>query len=211
VKETRVLLIFTAAYMLAGLAAALAFGITEFVFYLAAAPFLVGCIAFIHIKTDVPLSLLTCLTLLGLLHVLGGLVPVPESWPAEGKHLLYNLWIFEDRLKFDQVVHAYGNGIATWLCWHLMRHTIASIGEWKTLEIEAKPIFLIICLFAGVGIGAFNELGEFMTTLMIEENSVGGYENTGFDLVANTVGSVIAVFLIRFKRVEKLAAGPREI
>jgi hypothetical protein len=37
---------------------------------------------------------------------------------------------------------------------------------------------------------------EFIAVLTIEGTNVGGYENTGWDLVANLVGVVIAAFLI---------------
>ena len=38
---------------------------------------------------------------------------------------------------------------------------------------------------AGMGVGAFNEVVEFFTTLVLEDTNVGGYQNTGRDLVAN--------------------------
>lgn len=199
-RETKLLLIFNALYLSGGLAAALMLGITEFLFYLAAAPFLVAGVSWMHVKTVFPMGLLRALSLLGLVHVLGGLITVPDGWPVEGKPYLYNFWILEDRLKYDQVVHAYGNGLATWLCWHIARHSIASAAGRKVFEIEASRPFMLICLFAGVGIGACNELGEFIATRLVEENNVGGYTNTGFDLVYNTLGSVIAVLLLRFKR-----------
>jgi hypothetical protein len=46
-----------------------------------------------------------------------------------------------------------------------------------------------------MGLGALNEVVEFIATLFLETN-VGGYRNTGFDLIYNTVGATIAAFLI---------------
>ena len=40
-----------------------------------------------------------------------------------------------------------------------------------------------------------NEVVEFIATLFLDTN-VGGYRNTGFDLIYNVVGAVIAAFLI---------------
>jgi hypothetical protein len=48
-----------------------------------------------------------------------------------------------------------------------------------------------------MGLGAMNELVEFAATLLVPETNVGGYFNTGWDLVSNLVGVVIAAVLIR--------------
>jgi hypothetical protein len=47
-----------------------------------------------------------------------------------------------------------------------------------------------------MGLGATNEVIEFIATRLMDTN-VGGYENTGWDLVANAVGAGLAVVLIR--------------
>jgi hypothetical protein len=47
-----------------------------------------------------------------------------------------------------------------------------------------------------MGFGAANEVVEFLATRVLPETNVGGYENTGWDLVANTVGSLAAAVLI---------------
>ena len=45
----------------------------------------------------------------------------------------------------------------------------------------------MLCAAAGSGFGALNEVVEFIAVLTIPETNVGGYENTGWDLVANLV------------------------
>jgi hypothetical protein len=55
---------------------------------------------------------------------------------------------------------------------------------------------LVLCAAGGCGFGAFNEVVEFIAVLTIPNTNVGGYENTGWDLVANLVGSVSAAILI---------------
>ena len=56
-----------------------------------------------------------------LLWFMGGLVPAPGSWPtnteAGSGGVLYNLWFIPHKLKYDQVVHAYGFGVTTWIWW----------------------------------------------------------------------------------------------
>ena len=49
---------------------------------------------------------------------------------------------------------------------------------------------------AGLGFGALNEVVEFAATLLVPETNVGGYRNTGWDLVANLFGATAAVSLI---------------
>ena len=66
--------------------------------------------------------------------------------------------------------------------------------------IKLKPTFgmLVICAAAGIGFGALNEVVEFIAVLTIPNTNVGGYENTGWDLVANLCGASVATLVIRF-------------
>ena len=50
---------------------------------------------------------------------------------------------------------------------------------------------MLIAALCGVGLGALNEVVEFIATRIAETN-VGGYVNTGMDLVYNTIGATIA-------------------
>jgi hypothetical protein len=56
---------------------------------------------------------------------------------------------------------------------------------------------LLVCVAAGMGFGALNEMIEFIATHLLPENSIGDYENTGWDLVANFAGALVAAALIR--------------
>ena len=49
----------------------------------------------------------------------------------------------------------------------------------------------------GMGFGALNEMIEFIATLTIPETNVGGYNNTGWDLVFNLIGCALAAIIIR--------------
>ncbi len=113
--------------------------------------------------------------------------------PSAGTtHVLYNWWLVPDYLKYDQVVHAYGFGLVTWICWQGLQRSFAGEG------VEKKPTIglLTICVAAGMGFGAANEIVEFIATLLLPGTNVGGYENTGWDLVANFVGCLIAATMI---------------
>ena len=55
--------------------------------------------------------------------------------------------------------------------------------------------WLIVAGSAALGLGALNEVIEFIATLTMATN-VGGYVNTGWDLVANLVGVVVAMVAV---------------
>ncbi|OGJ55084.1 hypothetical protein A3D11_03350 [Candidatus Peribacteria bacterium RIFCSPHIGHO2_02_FULL_49_16] len=181
---------FTGMYLVIAILAALRLQNWEFVLYI----FVVFAFAFVavalRIKIHLPISMLWALSVWGLLHMAGGLFPVPAGWATDGgKQVLYSLWVFTDLLKYDQLVHAYGFGVATLICWWalklLLRRSVTSGGV------------LLFCVLAGMGLGAFNEMIEFFAVLLLPETNVGGYINTGWDLVFNFLGCVIAAVLIR--------------
>ena len=94
---------------------------------------------------------------------------------------------FTDGIDF--VVHAIGFGTA-------------GIGVWEATRtwLPAAPghrlgTGLIVCLL-GQGVGAFNEVVEFGASHLLAATNVGGYENTGRDLVANLVGTAVAAWLV---------------
>ena len=47
-----------------------------------------------------------------------------------------------------------------------------------------------------MGFGALNEVIEFAATQLLPNTNVGGYVNTGWDLVFNLLGSTIAACMI---------------
>jgi hypothetical protein len=179
---------FTLLYLIAGLKASLTGGNWEFVLYIAVVLGLGLFILAIRRRAGFTTGLLWALSLWGLLHVIGGLVPVPYNWPIAGtKRVFYSWWIIPDLVKYDNPVHAYGMAVATWACWQGLR---------TATGLRAPTAgTLAIAALAGIGLGALNEVVEFIATLFLETN-VGGYRNTGFDLIYNTIGAVIAAYLI---------------
>lgn len=129
----------------------------------------------------------------GLAHLAGGLLPPPAS-SAEDGELLYSWWMVPGRLRYDQVVHAFGFGVVTWFCWQMVRANLRSPDG-----APPRPSIglLGLCVAAGMGFGALNETVEFVTTRFVATTHIGDYENTGWDLVANLVGGLIAAISIR--------------
>lgn len=189
--------IFTAAYIVAAAVGSALQHNREFVFYIAVMLVLIGAVALLHRRVQLTGGLLWALSAWGFLHMAGGLMPVPRHWPYDGEqNVLYSLWLIPHRLKYDQVVHAYGFGATTWVCWHAL-----AMGVLRTHGVVLKPSLgiLTLCAAAGMGFGALNEVVEFAAVLTIPNTNVGGYENTGWDLVANLIGASVAAILLRLR------------
>lgn len=184
------LILFTAAYLVAAAVWIVHVGNYEFLAYILILLVLAGVVWWVHRRIGLPHGLLWCLSAWGALHMAGGLVLLPPGWPVgDGTSVLYNWHIAGPGFKYDQVVHAFGFGTTTWLYWRGLRSL--SPGVSPTLGA------LTLCVAAGMGFGALNEVIEFTITLLVPETNVGGYVNTAMDLVYNTLGSVIAAVLIR--------------
>lgn len=134
------------------------------------------------------LTILWGLTIWGFLHMAGGNLRVRGD-------ILYNLSLLPivpepyHILRFDQAVHVFGFGVATLFCHHLLRPLL-------TEHIQRRGTLFFLVVLMGVGIGAVNEMIEFLAVVTVPETNVGGYENTALDLVFNTIGSVLAVVLV---------------
>jgi uncharacterized membrane protein len=203
----RGLIAFTLAYLLAAVAGAVSSGNKEFVFYIVVMLVLISVIALVHRRVGLSPGLLWALNAWGFLHMAGGLVPVPAHWPYNPPNaVLYSLWLIPDLLKYDQVVHAYGFGVTTWLCWQALRSAARDEGGGP---LQPKAGVLTLCAAGGMGFGAFNEVIEFIATLTMPNTNVGGYVNTGWDLVANLVGCAAAAFWIRWREGATAASSDR--
>lgn len=184
---------FTFAYLSAALILGLVRGNLEFLFYIAVMLVLIGVVWIVHRHVGLSGGTLWALSVWGLAHMAGGLLVVPESWPVESQsRVLYTLWLIPSRLKYDHVVHAYGFGVTTWVCWQGLR------AAFRRRAGLVTPTFglLVLAATAGIGFGALNEVIEFVATLLLPETNVGGYRNTGWDLVANLTGATLAASLI---------------
>jgi len=185
--------LFTSVYLVGALITAVQVSNYEFLLYIGVVVLMMGVVWVVHGRVALTSGALWCLSIWGLAHMAGGLVVVPESWPVMGTNrVLYSLWLIPDRLKYDHVVHAYGFGVTTWVCWQGLR---AALGG-RHQRVRPTPGLMLLCAAAGLGFGALNEVIEFAATLLVPETNVGGYLNTGWDLVANLFGATVAVTAI---------------
>lgn len=154
-------------------------------------------VAFMHRRVNFSLTILWSLSLWGVMHLAGGLVRLPDGWDYDGPHqVLYSWWIAGRWLKYDLVVHAFGFGACTWLAWEALR---ASVQQRLGRKLFPSVGMIALCVFTGMGLGALNEIVEFIAVLSLPETNVGGYLNTGWDLVANLTGCCFAGLLILFR------------
>lgn len=177
-------ILFTVAYLAVGLVAALKRANWEFVFYIPIVIALGLMVLGIRKRAGFSNGLLMALSIWGLLHVFGGVAQVPEGWPIDGDIPSFYSWeIIPGYLGYDKPVHAFGFGVATWACWQGL---VAATG------VRRPTVGLLtLSALAGMGLGAANEIVEFIASQTMNTN-VGGYINTGGDLIANLVGAVIA-------------------
>lgn len=182
---------FTLTYMTIASGVSIATHNWEFIVYIMVVIVIALAALAVHRSVGLSTGVLLCLSIWGLFHMIGGLVHLPADWPIEGtKHVLYSWWIIPGHLKFDNVVHTFGFATATWVCWQAIKQALA-------IRIPRFGV-LTVCVLAGMGLGAFNEVIEFVTTLVIPNTNVGGYTNTGWDLICNALGSVGTALIIYY-------------
>lgn len=115
------------------------------------------------------------LALWGVGHLAGGIVELDND------RILYNA-LLPGRIHFDNVVHFVGFGSSGLACWDALRRHVA---------LRPTASFLVAWI-AAMGVGAFNEVIEFGITHVQENTQIGGFQNTGRDLVANMLGGAVA-------------------
>lgn len=69
-------------------------------------------------------------------------------------------------LRFDKIVHLWGFGFATLAAYELLRDRLRP-------DASARSV-------------------EFLLTLLPAESNIGGFTNTGWDLVSNALGAAVA-------------------
>ena len=180
--------LFTFTYLTVGMVISARQQNWEFVFYIPIVLMLGALTLAIRRRAGLTLATLWLLSLWGLLHVVGGTLEVPAGWPVEGdKRSFYSLELIPGILVYDKPVHAFGFGVATWVCWQ----GICAMRGSSHITLGS----LMLAALAGMGLGATNEVIEFIASQTMETN-VGGYVNTGGDLIANGIGALAAIGLI---------------
>jgi hypothetical protein len=176
-REHRALAAFGLSYYVLLLTVGFASGKSQTVVYAVFMATLFGLVIAADLRVRFSRGVLWGLAVWGLLHMCGGLVPVG------GGRVLYEVWLLPV-VRFDHVVHAIGFGFAGLACWEAARRAAPG-------AFTGRGAVLVVVL-GGCGLGALNELVEFLITRVVADTNVGGYENAGWDLLANLVGCLAA-------------------
>jgi uncharacterized membrane protein YjdF len=192
--------IFAALYMVGASALALRAFNMEFIFYGLVMLLLMGTVWWVDTRVRLSTLTLWCLSIWGLAHMMGGTVPIPAELTEPGEQsVLYSLRLRPWLPKYDQVVHAFGFFTCTMASWRAMNAIVCGALGRSVDEDCLRPTFgpLFGAMMMGMGLSAMNEIVEFVATLIFENTNVGGYVNTGWDLVSNFTGCVIGALAIR--------------
>lgn len=163
----------------------------EFLLYVGVIFFFLVLIVLTNQKVNYPNDLLWGLTIWSLMHMIGGGIYI-------GDKKVYELILLPivgqpyEIFRYDQLVHIIGFAVATLAMWHLLKPNLKenSLG-WVSLSI--------VVVMAGLGVGALNEIVEFIATVVVPETGVGGYENTSLDLVSDLIGALLALGYIKIR------------
>ena len=191
------LIAFVALYMFVCSSLALKQGNTEFLMYAVVMLIFIAIVYALHRCIRFSPLALWLLAVWGLLHMCGGTIPVDPSLTDAYRAaatdadrptaaVLYSMRVHPDLPKYDQIIHAFGFFSATIACFQAL---LSLLSAPRTIPTA------IAAALMGIGLGAINEVIEFIAVLSMPETNVGGYTNTAWDLVANTIGATLAAIL----------------
>ena len=177
----------------------------EFMLYEAQMIIMMALIIYMDKRCTFSGSVLWALALWGFLHLAGGLVPIPDSIadmkeasPTDTVQVLYNMRLSPYLPRYDNFIHAFGFGTCAVLAKQALS---AHLGRTIPMNLPMGAAVFLIAL----GLGCINELIEFTAVLLIPDTNVGGYKNTGWDLVSNAVGAGLAIIAMKLSLFEKKA------
>jgi|CXWL01.1.fsa_nt_gi uncharacterized membrane protein YjdF len=171
-------ILFSAAYMAVFVGISLTRKNYEFILYAGVVLVLAAWILVKQRNVQFDPVIMWGLSLWGLLHMAGGNIRV-------GPGVLYNVQLVPTLLRYDQLVHTFGFGTATLVCFHILKAMLKP-------AIPRRATLIILVALMGCGLGALNEILEFLAVKTMPETNVGGYDNTLWDLVFNLFGAILA-------------------
>ena len=179
-RERRAVAVFFGVYYLVLVAFGVATGATQTIFYGVFVGGIALVVAALFPRMRFTPLVLWLLAVWGLAHMVGGLLEIDGD-------VVYEIELGAEQLRFDKFVHFFGFGAATLAAYEVLRATVAPEASGRS---TARAAF-----FVGLGLGAVNETVEFLITLLPGDDNVGGFTNTGWDLVANALGAAVAAWL----------------
>ena len=136
-----------------------------------------AAVARLHLRVGLSTPTIWGLVAFALGHLAGGMVPA-------GDGILYQLWLVDGVLRYDNLQHAVGFGFVGRAIWEALQHRLAPAAR------DRPAVAMWIVVLGAAAAGAVNEIAEYLLTLVLPEHQVGGYDNTARDLVANLLGGL---------------------
>lgn len=188
---------FTILYLVGLTALTLFAGQYDFAPYLGIQIGLTIAVFIAHKSVQYAVPMLWALSIWGLLNLLGGSTPLPASLAAHSSGAtLGDLWIIYGFLTIDKCVHVYGFAVATWFSWQTLCNIIHS--RYQRRLMPSLGLLLII-MTSSIGYGAIVEMVEFLISSLFHPSEMDSYENTGWDMIANSTGAAAAAIIIRLR------------
>ncbi|NQU39897.1 MAG: DUF2238 domain-containing protein [Lentisphaerae bacterium] len=162
----------------------------EFIIYVGVIIFFFCLVGISIKKVNYTLASLVGLTVWAAMHLAGGGLMVGGGRLYDviliRLSATYPIW------RYDQLVHVWGFGASTLVMFSLLSGLLK--------KPAGNPVAVgIVLVMAGLGVGALNEILEFVVSLSVPQSGVGGYINTSLDLCADLVGSVLGLLYIRLR------------
>lgn len=194
IKKSQIpILVFTLIYLIIFLFVFLKRANHEFVMYVGVIVFLFIVILFTNKKMNYPNFVLWGLSLWGLFHMLGGGVLFKDKSMRLYEVILIKLSETYPIFRYDQFVHIFGFFAATLLMFVLIKPLLKK-------DFKIGTALSIVIVMAGLGVGALNELIEFLAVVLVPETGVGGFINVSLDLVSDLIGAILAMIYIWIKK-----------
>jgi uncharacterized membrane protein YjdF len=142
-------------------------------------------------RVVLPPLLAAGLAIAAIVTLAGGLIRVGHDVLYNANTGPYSPALGTHYLQYDHFAHAYVSFVIVFACWFMLAAPHADGGR--------RGELVLLAVGAALGLGALNEMVEFIATLAHHGAHAGGYWNTGWDLIANFTGATAAgLILARF-------------
>jgi uncharacterized membrane protein YjdF len=159
--------------------------------YLVVVGVLAVAVRSIHRRFGLSTSTVWALAAAGVLHMAGGLLPSPDPHAP----VLYETWLVTGLFKYDQITHFTVTAVVTMACFQVLA---------RLFDANNGPgVRAAVAAVMGVGLGAGNEVFEFLAALRYEDAFVGGLDNVGWDLVFNLAGATSAAMWLGLRQPDR--------
>jgi len=132
------------------------------------------------------------LALAAVVTLAGGLIRVGHNVLYNASTGPYSPSLGTHYLQYDHFAHAYVSFVVVFACWFMLAAPYPGRARRRDL--------VLLTVGAALGLGALNEMIEFAATLAHHGAHAGGYWNTGWDLIANFIGTTAAGLVLARSR-----------